>query len=707
MNRIVILALLFAFAACKNDPPKPRIEDTKPAPDAPIQVDTTEKTTKDVGSKGKAIARIKAAKDHAAPVATRIEPAAWDWSPIVTTDQYFTINETMVSPRAAHTLFDGNITTAWHPGWDAYPATVSVDFTLPLNVTRMNVYDETGDGELIISSGVWSKTVPLSRYKAWHNIDVGHTGQVWKFTLTKPVGARQVPEIEVFASDNVVVVPPDPPGHCDTVYVRDTVYVVKPDGGDTVVVTPVDTALQGRWTGDARRIGWNAFHWTKFDLLKQVPNVRIWWDLNYSLTPHGIAVNPFHAGSKPDTEMADDLLARLKAAGVSTVLCLENWPYYDRGGGDIRWSDAGQDSGNPDSYNTISKYVQNIVWRYHSPVAASFTPWVNQVPRWNNDRLNEAKKGLKLVEAVEIENEPNRWWKGDNEKYTFAQYSALLHRTYKDAKAIAPVPVVMGGLSEPNVTYLVGMKLWFDAMGLKFQSDAVNVHYYANVGNADIGDTDQKLNLTKEGCAPEVDRFAERMARVVAFAKPLGIPVWLTEFGYDTDPVSVQRAPAFGPYTAEDVAGLWTVRTILEGIRVGVSRFYVYNSIDEPSYNPADPNSGGLYRSHGLATAERYGQVPKKNWYWLQDLIGQLNGYTFAEDLSSPTCRIMRFKGTAGDKYAYWLPVARQEIEEITLPGAPKMNATEKPQFYVPARAGISTRSFRPPSGYSKPKSGM
>jgi hypothetical protein len=718
MNRFLFILLLF-LSACRND--APQLKDTEPAHDAPFnpsEPDTlrSKEDFHDVGGNGEteltSAGPMKPGKPGKvyAP-ADRFQP--WDWSPVAAPDQYFTINPTMVTPSSGFVLFDGQTSTAWHPGWSAYPATATVNFTLPLNVTRMRVYDENGDGNLVIKAGVFQKTLKLDKYQGWHELPINHKTQGFSFTLTDAFGDRQVPEIEIFTSDSTVVFPPDPPvtGTCDTLYWCAGVYqltpcVVKPGSGDTVVVNPpIDTSLKGQWSGDARRIGWNAFHWTKMDLLKQIPAVRIWFDNNYWLTANGIAVNPLHAGSKPDTENADEWLTRLKSAGVDVVLCLENWPYWDRSGGDIKWNDPGKDPNNPDSYGFVSRAVQNLAYRYATGVkAGAFSPWVNTTARWNNDRVNEVKKGLGLIGSIEVENEPTRWWKGADERYTATEYAALLFKVYPDVKAVADVPVVMGGLSELNVTYLKGMKAYFDARGVPFRSDAINVHYYANLGGKDIGDTDEKLNLTKEGCAPEMDGFYERMKRVTDFAKSIGLPVWLSEFGYDTDPVSPQRSPAFGPYDSEQVCGIWVQRTVLEGIRAGVSKFYAYNSINEPSYDPNNPNgTGGLYRTHGFATAEQYGQVPKKNFYALLELVNELNGYAYSADLSTAKARIMRFTSAKWDKFVYWMPVAQTDQTTITINGQ-SLTATEKPKFYRVDKVATNRAVLSAPDGYSKPK---
>jgi hypothetical protein len=39
--------------------------------------------------------------------------------------------------------------------------------------------------------------------------------------------------------------------------------------------------------------------------------------------------------------------------------------------------------------------------------------------------------------------------------------------------------------------------------------------------------------------------------------------VWLSEFGYDTNEHSPNLAPAYGVFDAEDVQGMWIVRSFL------------------------------------------------------------------------------------------------------------------------------------------------
>lgn len=565
--------------------------------------------------------------------------------------------------------FDQNLTTSWFPGWSAseYPARCVVDLGDSYRLEKIRVYDGQGRPRLNFYAGDDSAapflTVPLEFYQHW--LEYRLKDMVARYVVVEIShieGNAPVYEIEFYGT------PTDGP---------------PTGGGDTVIVVPPDppAVTPGKWSGSGATIGLCVFPWSVYDIpliAQSFPTVRVWADMVYFGTPAGVMFEPLASGRGD----FDTLFKRLKEGGVTAFPVLENSPPHLNGGGDHRWNDRGDGSEADHYLQFINDFLIPVVGRYgaNKNVPAAKLK-VNTTPRWNGDPPNQIHSGLNLFRYIEIENEPTRWWKGVDERYTAEQYAALMLASYRAAKEIDPgMRVVMGGLSEPNLTYLKRMKAWYDGRGLAFPCDVVNIHYYANDGNKEIGDTDEKLNLTRVGCAPEVDRYYERMKPIVDFARALGKPVWLTEYGYDTGPQSVQRSPAFGPYDSEEVAGIWMQRTVLESFRAGVEKTFAYNSEDEPSWRHEDPNSDGLYRSTGIFYSGGYGHKPKKVYHFLMELIAHLNGYEYQKDLSAGNIRVLLFKSSAAEKYVYWVAAEREAQAMVTINGA-WVTATEEPQF--------------------------
>jgi len=55
-----------------------------------------------------------------------------------------------------------------------------------------------------------------------------------------------------------------------------------------------------------------------------------------------------------------------------------------------------------------------------------------------------------------------------------------------------------------------------------------------------------------------------------------GLEVWLTEYGWDTNPHSVLAALPYGAYSAQHVQGMWLIRGFLAGLAAGLDRMHIF-----------------------------------------------------------------------------------------------------------------------------------
>lgn len=166
-------------------------------------------------------------------------------------------------------------------------------------------------------------------------------------------------------------------------------------------------------------------------------------------------------------------------------------------------------------------------------------------------------------------------------------------------------------------------------MGRGFLSDVVNVHRYSNTGNKP--GIHPPTWFPNQAVSVEQDPGISDFARVVSFAKSVGRPVWVSEYGYDSRPGS-QMSPT--PQTGkalEQIQAEWLPRAALEYVRMGAARTYLFTMADEP--NP----DAGLFTSCGVLYGEAKGYAPKPAFAAVAALSASMRGLTFKKDESSAT----------------------------------------------------------------------
>jgi hypothetical protein len=277
-------------------------------------------------------------------------------------------------------------------------------------------------------------------------------------------------------------------------------------------------------------------------------------------------------------------------------------------------------------------------------------------------------------------NEPDKWWKDRAACFSPLELAAMcsadydghrrtMGRTVGVKNADPNMKLVIGGLARPEIEYLKAMRLWaeFHRNG-EFPTDVINLHHYSN----DVGGQGGQPTT---GISPEADGLRERFQRVVAWRDRFlpGKEVWVSEFGYDTNPQSPQRAPALGAADAEEVQGRWIVRSYLALAAAGVDRAQLFMLRDVNAGNTVQYNSSGL-------TSEKWNQhQPKRAWYYVAALRHILRGTRFESEIASgdSNVRIYRFRSEgrpARAVYAVWCPTSNStEVHDfrLALPDAP------------------------------------
>jgi hypothetical protein len=199
------------------------------------------------------------------------------------------------------------------------------------------------------------------------------------------------------------------------------------------------------------------------------------------------------------------------------------------------------------------------------------------------------------------------------------------------------------------------MKTWFEAnrSDKKFAADVLNFHHYCTDGS--------------KGISPEADNLKTQMKAITDY-RTANLPdkeVWLTEFGWDTNPNSTYRAPS------QEVQGEWLVRGYMACLAAGVDRITMYMLRD------VDPNSSTQFSSCGLV-GPKGDWTPKISWYYVYTMKNRLTGLRYFNEQSSGNSNVLiyKFKNTTGNNGAYvvWCPTSNNTTVnnyQLSLTGTP------------------------------------
>jgi hypothetical protein len=306
--------------------------------------------------------------------------------------------------------------------------------------------------------------------------------------------------------------------------------------------------------------------------------------------------------------------------------------------------------------------------------------------------------GLGFLQYIEDWNEEDAWWVLPSGQPVFAPdvYAAMasadcdgdqgrLGKTLGMKQADPAMKCVMGGLAgkgTPNTAweadieqYLDGVRAWAAAhRGGAFPADVINVHYYS------FGPDPAGTPNPRPAVSPEDDHVTSVMAKLRAYrdANLPGKELWLTEFGYDTDPQSILHAPALGGQSADIVQGQWIVRYYLSLMAAGFDRAFLYVSHDGCS--GADASCPTQFDTSGLTVGP--GQTDlKPAYYFIATFRSRLSPFAWAGQVASgnPNVTIHKLKDPQSTKGAYvvWAPTSSgMVVPGFALPIGPATTAT-------------------------------
>lgn len=452
--------------------------------------------------------------------------------------------------------------------------------------------------------------------------------------------------------------------------------VVFPCPKDTVIAPPVDTGSTNLL------VGVNTNHWQPKEKQTRFNGVRYYFPLGWGFTSSGWYGQPLKQAQKQFLGV-DDYLVYMKSKGTDVLFCPMQSPDWlngqsnGTGSNDFPPIKPGLNRTDPKSYSTAASLYKTLAIRYGSKVWPYGSYKIDPAPpRWTGDERQSFKSGLNLVKYIEVGNEPDRWWKiGTPEYMTPQEYGAFLFAAYDSIKAADPnLVVVMAGLTNFDLAYLKGIKSFADGLGRKFPADVVNLHHYSSAGN--LPGVHPPTWPTNQAVAPESDKDFGTVAQIVTWAKTIGLPTWVTEFGYDTEPGSQMYPILYAGLSSEQIQAQFLSRSILEYIRFGVTRTYLFTIADEPN------TAAGTFASSGLLKGEAKGYEEKPSFGVVVGLSESLKGFRYVADQSTTKTRIMKFSNGSKTLFYYWSPTSTgAKYNDVV--GGKTVSVTEFVQFTV------------------------
>lgn len=566
-----------------------------------------------------------------------------------------------VAAGDAFALFDepGQETPSksWMTGWGLsyHPLRAWVDLGRPYKLSKISLFDSNGMGSVSVSTGVpfkWQKAFEdkLDKYNQWSEHTLDTETQFVRIEIADAGGV--MPEVRLFGSPSGQ--PSITPQVLGATRARPVVRVVPPTmdkfiGTNGFIDDPIEVLAVGGWVREYHSWGWDE------------------GDGRDGYTGYPNNQNQFSpAAGGGGGWFFDDYYAKLKAAGVDPAPVMQGsvrWLGGDASKNDRRPHAVGADPEDARSYAAHADHMFQFAARYGaSKVADSLLKLAPNQPR---------KSGLGLIKYFENWNEADRWWAGRESYFSPYELAAMssadrdghmgaMGRTFGVRSADPNAKLVMTGLAGLKMDYIRAVKAWSDwnrpdlkSVNGGFVCDAINLHHYSTNG------ADQTEGTI--GVSPEAGKLQEQLRAFVDYRDKYlpGVEVWLTEFGYDTNPASPFRAPSIGANSHEEVQGQWLVRSYLELAASGIDRAAMFMSRD------VDPKGTGKFSTSGLVT-QKGEWKPKPSWFYLNTLRSRLQGMSFQSELDQKRTDIkaslFQNAKTKARALAVWCPTSEAKV---------------------------------------------
>ncbi len=527
-----------------------------------------------------------------------------------------------------------------------YPLEVIIDLRSEYNVSSLYYYDIAGSDSISIATGtpdnwktiIWGTT---SKYNAWSANALNSKTRYLRLNIKSPSTA--ITEIVLYGSPT------------------STSLSLKASAASVTMVKPFMNDL----------IGMNTFFNVPDSIGKVVKCLREYhnwqWDEgNTSTTYAGFPNNQYawNPSWVADSWNFDDFYTYTSQKGQVVSPVLQGAAPYVTGFGanasvNKPLISTSLDSEDPNSYKQHADYMYQFAARYGSTEVSASKLKVRST--------NKPLSGLGVLQYMENWNEPDKDWDGRSAYFKPFELAAMssadydghmstMGATFGLKNADPNMKFVLSGLINMDSLYIKSMLFWsnyFRNGSIPF--DVINFHHYSN----DVGG---QGGVPTTGVSPEDDNLKTKVHQMTLFRNKYlpGKEVWYSEFGYDTHPKSVQRAPAIGNQDAWETQARWIVRSLLAYAAGGADKAHIYMARDVDE-------SSTLYNTSGLTTPSYDGTykayTKKKSWYYVYTLRKRLTKYRFRQEIYSgnPNVSIYAFQSAMDPKdwvFAVWSPTS-------------------------------------------------
>ncbi|MBC8127457.1 MAG: hypothetical protein H8M99_09995 [Gloeobacteraceae cyanobacterium ES-bin-144] len=258
----------------------------------------------------------------------------------------------------------------------------------------------------------------------------------------------------------------------------------------------------------------------------------------------------------------------------------------------------------------------------------------------------------KLVESVEIGNEPGKW--SDDEYSRVFRYMATAIRAGDPKMKIATCNLTTGksGDYEKSVACISKQPDLVDVLTL---------HSYAQL----TGWPTWKRSFPED---PALPKYLKDIADLCAWRENHmpGKPVWITEFGYDCTTRAEEKSGDFSKmeFVSDEQQAQWIVRSLLVFSSMPVDRAYIYffNDEDQPS----------LHAGSGLTRHFK----PKPSYHAVSHLYKTLGDYRFQRIVTNETgkLRVHEYQNASNPQllaWVAWIPAGENDMKKFVLTDVP------------------------------------
>lgn len=256
----------------------------------------------------------------------------------------------------------------------------------------------------------------------------------------------------------------------------------------------------------------------------------------------------------------------------------------------------------------------------------------------------------KLVESVEIGNEPGKWNDTDYARMFKSMASGIRSGDPKLKIATCNVTTGKSGDYEKSVECLAGAEQLFDVL---------NIHSYAQLE----GWPTWRRSFPEDPALPKYLKDVEDLCEW-RDKHASGKPVWITEFGYDSTTQPNDTSGTFEKWqgVSDTRQAQWIVRSFLVFSSLPVERAYLYFFNDE--------DKASLHASAGITRHFK----PKPSYHALAHLQEKLGDCRFVKIVKNDIgkLRIQEYADDAGKVvWAVWSPSGEDKETTLVLDNLP------------------------------------